>query len=374
MGLFGLGKNVYVWDDIDKPVTVIKKVRPKNGKFNINDDIIIGPTEAAVIVYNGAIKQVCTGQERITLNSDNVGIIKAITGAESHMDVYWVNTQQFMDEYGGSAQIRDPLIEVDDAFVNIHVHYSYSFKVNAEETSLQLLFDRVGFADISKRDIVKRLNKDTELQIGTVLATELERVDENGKRVMSIFSIKRESIKLANAFSAASDKSCLERYGIHIVDVNNFEAKPDKEYEEMNRANITAGSFAARSTKQYAKASAGGIQMQQMLNQNKVLEGMAAGAATGNGGSGGIDAMGTMMAMSMMNQMQQQQQMNQNPMPQAVPMGQPAEQCGKCGGNLLSGAKFCPHCGASTVRTCPSCSKEVPANMAFCPYCGEKLV
>ncbi|MDV0443491.1 hypothetical protein McpCs1_08690 [Methanocorpusculaceae archaeon Cs1] len=296
-------------------------------------------------------------------------IIKAITGAVSQIDVYWVNTQRFMDKYGGSAQIRDPTIDDDDAFVNIHVHYSYSFKVNSEEISLQLLFDAFGFnADISKREIVERLNKDTELQIGTVLATELERVDENGKRVMSVFSIKRESIKLANAFSAASDKSCMERYGIHIVDINNFEAKPDKEYEEMNRANVTAGSFASRGSNQYAKANTGGIQMQQMLNQNKVLEGMAAGASTGNSGSGGIDAMGTMMAMSMMNQMQQQQQMQSG-----FPMGQPTEKCGKCGGNLLFGAKFCPTCGTSTVRTCSSCSKEVPANVAFCPYCGEKL-
>src|SRR2546423_2994811 len=47
--------------------------------------------------------------------------------------------------------------------------------------------------------------------------------------------------------------------------------------------------------------------------------------------------------------------------------------CGACGTENPSGARFCMSCGAALARSCPSCGTEAPAQARFCPACGSAL-
>jgi membrane protease subunit (stomatin/prohibitin family) len=55
-----------------------------------------------------------------------------------------------------------------------------------------------------------------------------------------------------------------------------------------------------------------------------------------------------------------------------------SNKCSSCGAPLMSGAAFCPQCGArqTTVVTgniCPRCGTNVPSTSRFCPNCGQKI-
>src|SRR6516225_3013733 len=50
-----------------------------------------------------------------------------------------------------------------------------------------------------------------------------------------------------------------------------------------------------------------------------------------------------------------------------------ATSCIDCGAEVLEGARFCPSCGVSQVRTCPVCGAEQQAAAAFCQSCGAVL-
>ncbi len=45
--------------------------------------------------------------------------------------------------------------------------------------------------------------------------------------------------------------------------------------------------------------------------------------------------------------------------------------CGQCGEPIVSGAKFCRHCGASLAALCASCGAPVAADAKFCRRCGS---
>lgn len=48
--------------------------------------------------------------------------------------------------------------------------------------------------------------------------------------------------------------------------------------------------------------------------------------------------------------------------------------CGKCGAQLLSGAKHCIKCGtALNSNACTSCGTSNPIDAKFCKSCGDKM-
>jgi len=392
MGFFGLFKDVYVWNDIDKPVTVVKKIYPKGKNFNINDDIVIGPTEAAVIVYNGAVKQVFSGQEKVTLNSDNIGIIKAITGAINTIDVYMVNTRRFLARYGEKGTFLDPTSKGGDAPVEIGINFDYTFALKPDEISIQTFFSHFGYAgDISQREVEEVLNKNTSSQIKLLLTKELEAKDENGHRRMSVFSIDSHRDRLSNAFAAAADANCVEKFGINIIDYNNFNVHVDPEYV-ANRKKLQARQADIESDNLMAGLDPRAVMMKQMVGQANVLHGIAEGAATGGAGVAGLGAEVAVGLGMVQGMMQNQQASNQPPQGTGclkcggivpagsafcpacgTPAGQAGEKCSECGGDMPPGVKFCPSCGTPTIRTCASCDKEVPAGALFCSHCGTKM-
>ncbi|WP_292381306.1 double zinc ribbon domain-containing protein [Methanosarcina sp. UBA289] len=365
MGFFGLFKDVYVWDDIDKPITVVKRVYPKGKSFNFNDEIVIGPTEAAVVVHNGAVKQVFIGQEKVILNSDNVGIIKEITGAISVIDVYMVNTRRFLARYGEKGTFLDPTLKGGDAPVEIGINFDYTFALKPDEISIQTFFSHFGYAgDISQREVEEVLNKNTSSQIKLLLTKELEAKDENGHRRMSVFSIDSHRDRLSNAFAAASDANCVEKFGINIIDYNNFNVRVDPEYV-ANRKKLQVRQADVDSTNLMAGLDPQAVKNKQMLGQANVLHGIAQGAATGSSGVAGLGAE-VAVGLGLLTQsiMQDQQVPNQTPQSTA---------CLNCGGIVPAGSAFCPACGTPAAKTCPSCDKEGPAGALFCPYCGKKM-
>jgi class 3 adenylate cyclase len=50
-----------------------------------------------------------------------------------------------------------------------------------------------------------------------------------------------------------------------------------------------------------------------------------------------------------------------------------ATACIDCGAEVPEGARFCPSCGVSQVRTCPVCGAEQQATATFCQNCGAML-
>lgn len=54
--------------------------------------------------------------------------------------------------------------------------------------------------------------------------------------------------------------------------------------------------------------------------------------------------------------------------------GSHGKQCPRCGENLESDVKFCPHCGAKAADvTCNKCGAAIPADAKFCPGCGNDI-
>src|SRR5215213_6245114 len=43
--------------------------------------------------------------------------------------------------------------------------------------------------------------------------------------------------------------------------------------------------------------------------------------------------------------------------------------CAHCGGDLESGDRYCPQCGAESLA-CPSCARALLATDLSCPHCG----
>lgn len=51
----------------------------------------------------------------------------------------------------------------------------------------------------------------------------------------------------------------------------------------------------------------------------------------------------------------------------------PSTDCEKCAEAFASGAKFCPECGSSTLKSCSKCGLTLLLSVKFCPKCGTSV-
>jgi ribosomal protein L40E len=51
----------------------------------------------------------------------------------------------------------------------------------------------------------------------------------------------------------------------------------------------------------------------------------------------------------------------------------PVGTCPQCGSNVVAGARFCRHCGASVAPVCATCGAPVTADAKFCRRCGSPV-
>ena len=49
------------------------------------------------------------------------------------------------------------------------------------------------------------------------------------------------------------------------------------------------------------------------------------------------------------------------------------KKCAKCGQKIVENYKYCPYCGAETVKFCKKCGREVNVDWKICGYCGNEI-
>lgn len=365
--------------------------------FMTGTQLIVHEYEEAIFFMNGQALDLF-GPGRHTLETQNLPLVskylKRVTGDKTpfHCEVYFINkTEQMAIKWGTDSKVE--YMEPTYGFP-LKVGASGEMNIRAGD-SRKLLLKVVGDSQgVSQEALTRKLR----MFLMTRFKTYFARLIKAEK--INIFEIDEHLTTMSEALQdqLAPDFS---EYGVsltHFFVTTIVKPDGDRQYEKFRELHFqqyasvaearlrqqvqlidqqtdkekmileAEGIAAKRRLEGYSYQDERGFDVAERIAQNEstgefVNMGVGMGMMTGVGGAvGGImqDSLGNVTGGALGIA--------------GTPSQRPEAQiCGKCGGGVPGGAKFCPHCGASTTPECPSCGAKISGGARFCAECGQNL-
>lgn len=315
MGLFGSIKNKLVsefidiieWTD-DTSDTMIYRFPRYQAEIKNGAQLTVRETQVAVLVNEGQFADIYQ-PGRYELTTQNMPILTTLKGwkygfnSPFKVDVYFVNTKQFLNQRWGTA---NPIMMRDPEFgpIRMRAFGSYNFRI---EKDAEGKFNPIKF-------------------IQNVAGTSGEFTTESVAEQLRNFVITKFTDHLAESKIAALDMAAnLNEFSENLTN----ELKPDfSEYGiELTRFLIENISLPEEVEKALdRRTSMGVIGNMQAYTQMQFADSLKTAAETGGGGSPAGDAMGMGMGFAMAGQMAQQMTGQQQPPQQAGAVPPPIPQ------------------------------------------------
>lgn len=334
--------DIIEWTDDKAEDTMVFKYPDEDNEIKNKAQLIVRESQVAVFVNEGVIADVY-GPGHHELQTANMPILSTLKGwkygfeSPFKVDVYFVNTRQFVNQKWGTA---NPVIVRDKDFgmVRIRSFGIYAFKVADAAVFLREVFGTC--ATFETDDITGHLKSSMVSELSDLLA-------ESGVAMLDMATQYNE----LSAFGLKKFGPIFEQFGLELKSFKVSNISVPKEVEAMIDTKTKMGVLGDMN--QYAQ-----FQTAQAIKDAANNEsGGIAGAGVGLGA--GV-AMGNMMA-GAFNQQQSGGAKGQTIV------------CPGCNAKVAVGAKFCPQCGASMaapIVSCVKCGRDISKNAKFCPECG----
>lgn len=362
--------DIIEWTDDTAGETIVYKYPDEDKEIKNKAQLIVRESQMAVFVNEGQIADVY-GPGRHELQTANMPILSTLKGwkygfeSPFKVDVYFVNTRQFINQKWGTA---NPVMMRDKDFgmIRVRAFGIYSFKVNDPAVFLKEVFGSC--ASYETGSITGHLKSAMVSELSDLLA-------ESGVPVLDMSTQYDE----LSAFGLKKFLSTFSAFGLELKSfkINNISLPPEVEkmIDTKTQMNVLGnmGQYAQFQTAQAIRDAA----------QNE--GGGLAGAGVGLGAGA---AMGNMMTGMMQQQQTSTQSANNTKCPKCgagvrhgakfcpecgTNMAPPTAKCVSCGADIKQASKFCPECGAKQgPRKCSGCGAELSPKAKFCPECGQK--
>jgi len=374
---------------------ISKRSSNTKGEDNIisnGSGIVVNKGQAAIIVDNGRIAEVCAEEGHYTYDQSSEssvfygGLGKGIIGALKSIEerfkyggspgkdqrIYYFNTKEIVgNKYGTPNPI--PYLIVDP---NINLRLTISLRANGEYSFRMInpvLFYANVCGNVEEPYTRDKIDSQLKSEIITVLGPSLGKLGTG----LEYHEISFQTDKLAELLNEALSAKWRDGRGIEIANFGiTCTASPE---DEKQIKQLQASAVMRDPT--MAAASLVSAQSDAM----RTAAGNTAGAMTGFMGMGMAGAAGGMNAQNLFA-MGQQNAQQQAPQQQTAPAGNAGWTC-SCGHAGNTG-KFCADCGkpmpapastwtcscghaGNTGKFCAECGKPAPAADWDCP-CGQK--
>lgn len=365
MGLFKKQMlKVIEWQDDSLNEIVHKLVFSDRYAIMKGSELIVRPSQAAVLVYRGQIADVF-GEGHYTIDDGATPVLTKLANWKyafenpKETDVYFVSLRRFLQLKWGTP---NPIMMRDKEFGMIRVlgHGEYTFHVSDAK-----LFMRQCFGTIRSYR-----TEDIEGHLKSILLSNL--ADLLGECKIPALDLAANYLDLG-AMLATHMRASFNELGVDVdeVIIRNLTLPPEVERAMDKRTML--GVFDGKMG-EYAQFESVGAMRDAAKNPG--AGGAFAGAGIGMGvgariGAGFVDNMNAASSVkcpSCGHTVKADAKF-------CPDCGKPiaASVCAYCGSAIPSGAKFCPNCGKPTEEICPSCGKPVKGGVKFCPECGAKL-
>ncbi len=343
MGLFDFIKGEFIevieYDKNDKNVLVFKYPISTKQQIKNEAQLIVGPSQVAIFVYEGQIADIYTSG-KYTLTTDTMPILtsfenfKYAFNSPFKTDVYFINTSQYLNQKWGTSK---PITMRDQDFgiVRLRSFGNYSFKISEFQNFLQSV---IGAGSSSTLDTLSDYLK-------SIIISTLSDVLSSSQIPAIDIPIKFEEL------NAMLKEQLNDKFKELSLTLTNFTIESVSLPEEVEKAIDKRASIGA----------IGDLDTFAKYNMADSIK----DAAKNEGGMAGLGAsmtigaqMGNMMANSFNNQTVNAPKENKKP-------------CPKCNTMISADAKFCSSCGSKTSHTCINCNEEIDANAKFCSHCGS---
>lgn len=321
-----------------------------NGKEVMNGaQLTVRESQVAILVNEGELADIFE-PGRYELTTKNMPILTALKSwkygfnSPFKVDVYFVNTKQFLDRKWGTS---NPVMMRDAEFgmIRIRAFGIYSFRVTDPGTFLKEVFGTSSMFTV----------EDVEGQIKRTLVSGLSDAIAESKIPALDLAANYEEIA-GYAMQAMNPKLALLGLSLCSFVIENISLPEEVEKTMDKRTSMGV----LGNLDQYAKYQAAEAMREAANNDGSGMAGMGVGMGAGA-------AMGQMFAQTLGN----------TAAPAAAAAAAPAAAsitCSACGAVISAGSKFCPECGAkqNVGAFCSNCGKAIPAGTKFCPECGAK--
>jgi membrane protease subunit (stomatin/prohibitin family) len=365
MGLFSGVKNqlrsVIEWKD-PSPDILIWRWDGSGDELKNCSKLLVNPGQAAIFVYEGAVKAVHTQPGLFELATANIPFWTTVTKfmqafeSEHKANIYFIRSTEFLDQKWGT---KGPIKYEDPKYkfpVGLRAFGNFAFRiVDPESFFVNIAGTRNYFSIAEVRTAI----------VDRMLTPLTDLMAESG---FSYVEVDKNRVELAEQLFAGL-KEILTKLGFELTD---FRIE-NTDFDDETRARI--GKIADKIAEAQAVSAMGQVDPNGMRNY-AAIEQLAAlrDAAKNEGGIAGLGVgigAGVGLGQTMGGAFTQPAQPPQQP--QAEPQTGPP--CVKCHAPLAAGAKFCPACGTVVAAqpVCPACSKPVSPGARFCQECGKQL-
>lgn len=360
MGLLDGMKNqlrsVIEWRD-PSPELLIARWDGTNDELKNASKLIVNPGQAAIFVYEGAVRAVHEQPGLYELATANIPFWTTVTKfmqsfqSEHKANIYFVRTTEFLDQKWGT---KGPVKYEDPAYrfpVGLRAFGNFSFRMTAPQ---RFFVTVAGTRSAFTVDEIRLAIVDRMLMPLTDLMA------ESG---FSYVEVDRNRVELAERLKPRLDE-VLAKLGFALTDFTIEHT--DFDDETKARIGKIADKIAeAEAINALGKVDPASMQNYATIEQLNALrdaaknEGGVAGMGVGLGAGIGL---GQAMGGAFQQQAQQQA------------ASAPAQRlCAGCSKPLPEGSRFCPDCGKPVTAVCRSCNKPVERGANFCPSCGAKI-
>ena len=336
--------DIIEWTDDTAGNTIVYKYPDEDKEIKNRAQLIVRESQVAVFVNEGKLADVY-GPGRHELSTANMPVLTTLKGwkygfeSPFKVDVYFVNTRQFLDQKWGTSNpvtMRDK----DFGMVRIRAFGNYAFKVKDAAVFLKEVFGSC--ASYETTNITGHLK-------GVMISGLSDLLAESGIPMLDMSTQYDE----LSEFGRKKFQPTFETFGLALTAFRIQNISMPKEVEEMLDKRTQMGVLGDMG--QYTQ-----FQTAQAIRDAAQNEG--GGLAGAGVGLGAGAAIGNVMANTMAQQ-------NTGTTSAAT------VKCQKCGAQIKAGSKFCPECGASTApatAACSGCGAQIKAGSKFCPECGAK--
>lgn len=337
------------WDNMTRDEMVYKFPLKNGGReINKNSTLTVRESQVAVFVHKGEIADIfAPGMYK--LDTEILPILTKLASwkyafqTPITLDIYFVNTVQFTDCRWGT---KNPFIMRDPEFGSVRVRGfgSYAFRVDPDNVD-KFLKELFGTASSFKTSDIQNFLK-------TVLVSYIS--DAISESKISVLDIAANTVEF-NQLVRIKVQEKFAELGLILTNlfIENVSVpeEVEKALDERSKYGILGDSTdvmmkvaAAEAMKDAAKNPGNG----------------AVGTGVGMGAGFGI---GSMMAEAFKG------------VGASKSSGSASTfACPSCGGDVPTGAKFCPECGKAVgTRFCTECGAKISGSAKFCPECGKKL-
>ena len=334
--------DIIEWTNDKAGDTIVYRYPDKDKEIKNKAQLIVRESQVAVFVNEGKLADIY-GPGRHELSTANMPLLTTLKGwkygfeSPFKVDVYFVNTRQFLDQKWGT---QNPVTMRDKDFgmVRIRAFGNYAFKVKDAGVFLKEVFGSCASYDTGS--ITGHLK-------GVMLSGLSDLLAESGIPMLDMSTQYDE----LSTFGRKKFQSVFESFGLALTGFRILNISMPKEVEKMIDTKTQMGVLG--NMNQYTQFQAAQALRDAAQNESGGLAGAGVGLGAGA-------AMGNMMT---------------NMMQQSGSPAQASAQCPKCGAAVAAGTKFCPECGTSmapAAAKCVSCGTDIKQGSKFCPECGAK--